>query len=85
MLEKGAYFLNQQSLEKKTNEWEERYAREKETYEKEIRQLHIEIETRRKELDELKEEVARLSFQTIEFYICFPRDKFQINQIYQNY
>ncbi|OAD62186.1 IQ domain-containing protein G [Eufriesea mexicana] len=47
------------SLERKTKEWEERYDREKETYEKEIRQLRIETETRRKQLDELKEEHRR--------------------------
>ncbi|XP_076377890.1 uncharacterized protein LOC117227569 isoform X2 [Megalopta genalis] len=45
-----------EAFEKKTKEWEERYVREKETYEKEIRQLRIEISTREKELKELEEE-----------------------------
>lgn len=60
--------VNRQSLEEKSKEWEERYAREKEMYENDIRQLRIAIETRRKELDEAKEEVTRLLFRPIEFY-----------------
>ncbi|KOC60931.1 IQ domain-containing protein G [Habropoda laboriosa] len=56
-----ANFLIQETttLEGTRKEWEERYAREKEVYEKEIRQLRIEIEARRKELDDLKEEYHR--------------------------
>nr|XP_031826943.1 dynein regulatory complex protein 9 [Nomia melanderi] len=45
-----------ESFEKKRKEWEARYIREKEMYEKGIRRLRIEIAARRKELEELKEE-----------------------------
>nr|XP_003705396.2 PREDICTED: IQ domain-containing protein G [Megachile rotundata] len=47
------------SFKKQAREWKERYIREKEMYEKEIWQLRIEIESRQKELEELKEEYRR--------------------------
>lgn len=57
-------------LEKKGKEWKERYIQEKKMYEREIQQLRIEIKIIQKEMDKLKEEVARFLSQTIEFYVC---------------
>ncbi|XP_076686738.1 dynein regulatory complex protein 9 [Andrena cerasifolii] len=64
-------FLMQETenFERKTKEWEERYAREKEMYENEIRQLRIEIATRQKELDELKNEY-RSNQEFIDTYLA---------------
>lgn len=57
-------------LEKKGEEWKERYIQEKKMYESEIQQLRIEIKIIQKEMDKLKEEVARFLSQTIEFHVC---------------
>lgn len=57
-------------LEKKGKEWKERYIQEKKMYEREIQQLRIEIKIIQKEMDKLKEEVARFLSQTIEFHVC---------------
>ncbi|XP_076618848.1 uncharacterized protein LOC143340579 [Colletes latitarsis] len=54
-------FLIQQTVSfiEKSKELEKRYVREKEMYEKEIRQLRWEIKSRRKELEQLKGEYRR--------------------------
>lgn len=57
-------------LEKKGKEWKERYIQEKKMYEREIQQLRIEIKIIQKEMNKLKEEVARFLSQTIEFHVC---------------
>lgn len=62
-------------LEKKGKEWKERYIQEKKMYEREIQQLRIEIKIIQKEMDKLKEEVARFLFQTIEFHVCFSSNE----------
>nr|XP_034191272.1 dynein regulatory complex protein 9 [Osmia lignaria]XP_034191273.1 dynein regulatory complex protein 9 [Osmia lignaria] len=51
-------FLIQETalFEEQAKQWEERYVREKEIYEKEICQLRSDIESRQKELEQLKEE-----------------------------
>lgn len=62
-------------LEKKGKEWKERYIQEKKMYEREIQQLRIEIKIIQKEMDKLKEEVARFLSQTIEFHVCFSSNE----------
>lgn len=62
-------------LEKKGKEWKERYIQEKKMYESEIQQLRIEIKIIQKEMDKLKEEVARFLSQTIEFHVCFSSNE----------
>lgn len=62
-------------LEKKGEEWKERYIQEKKMYEREIQQLRIEIKIIQKEMDKLKEEVARFLSQTIEFHVCFSSNE----------
>ncbi|XP_043666650.1 dynein regulatory complex protein 9 isoform X2 [Vespula pensylvanica] len=51
-------FLTQDiaSIERKIEEWQRRYDREKKMYEKEICEVNIEIETRQKDLAELSQE-----------------------------
>jgi len=50
--------LNLQSIEKQIEQWQQRYDREKETYERQIRQVRNEIEDGRKYLEKLTTEVT---------------------------
>jgi len=69
------FVLNLQSIEKQIEQWQQRYDRERETHERQIRQVRNEIEDDRRYLEELTTEVTIREARdgTGNIFISFPR------------
>jgi len=67
--------LNLQSIEKQIEQWQQRYDRERETHERQIRRVRNEIEDARKYLEKLTTEVTIREARdaTGNIFLSFPR------------